>query len=275
MANLSCMKRPPVDQRRVRRHFSGHAEEYERYAQVQKRVVAGLLERLAAVGSFSGPILEVGAGTGALARCVAEGYPHLPLVVTDLAHGMTRQAAARLPGASALDADAACLPFVAGAFGLMLSASMYQWIVDLPAAFSESARVLKPGGRFVFALFGARTLCELRSSHRQAQAEIDGGRPSHTQEFPSREEVAEALRSAGFVEIAVESVDEREHHPDVPELLRALKKIGAQNASRSGPAGLASRRVMERMMELYRREHGREGMIPATYEVLYGAARRP
>ena len=36
------MNRPPVDQRRVRRHFSGHAEEYERYAQVQKRVVAGL-----------------------------------------------------------------------------------------------------------------------------------------------------------------------------------------------------------------------------------------
>lgn len=275
MANLSRMKRPSIDQRRVRRHFSGHAEEYERYAQVQKRVVAGLLERLVCLGPFSGPILEVGAGTGALARRIAEGYPHLPLVVTDLAHGMTCQAAAQLPGASALDADAACLPFVDRSFGLMLSASMYQWIVDLPAAFAESARVLKPDGHFVFALFGARTLCELRSSHRRAQAEIDGGRPSHTQEFPSREEVAEALRLAGFIGIVVESVDEREHHPDVPDLLRALKKIGAQNASRSGPAGLASRRVMERMMELYRREHGREGMIPATYEVIYGMARRP
>lgn len=275
MAYLSSMKRPPIDQRRVRRHFSGHAEEYECYAQVQKRVVAGLLERLACVGPFSGPILEVGAGTGALALRVAADYPRLPLVVTDLAHGMTRQAAARLPGASALDADAACLPFVDGSFGLMLSASMYQWIVDLPAAFAESARVLKPGGRFVFALFGAGTLYELRSSHRRAQAEIDGGRPSHVQEFPSREEVAEALRSAGFDGISVANVDEREHHADVPELLRALKKIGAQNASRSGPAGLASRRVMERMMELYRREHGREGMIPATYEVIYGTARRP
>ena len=275
MANLSCMNRPPIDQRRVRRHFSGHADEYERYAQVQKRVVAGLLDRLARLGPFSGPILEVGAGTGALGEKVAGLHPQLPLVVTDLAHGMTRQAAARLPGASALDADAASLPFVEDSFGLMLSASMYQWIIDLPAAFAESARVLKPGGHFVFALFGAGTLCELRSSHRRAQAEIDGGRPSHTQEFPSREEVAEALRSAGFVGITVASVDEREHHPDVPDLLRALKKIGAQNASRSGPAGLASRRVMERMMELYRREHGREGMIPATYEVIYGTARWP
>lgn len=269
------MNRPLLDQRRVRRHFSGHAEEYERHAQVQKRVVAGLLERLARLGPLSGPILEVGAGTGALARRIAEGYPQLPLVVTDLAHGMTRQAVGRLPGASALDADAGCLPFVDRSFGLMLSASMYQWIIDLPAAFAESARVLKPGGDFVFALFGARTLYELRSSHRRAQAEIDGGRASHAQEFPSREEVEAALRLAGFGEISVESVDEREHHPDVPNLLRALKKIGAQNASRSGPAGLASRRVMERMMELYRREYGREGMIPATYEVIYGTARHP
>lgn len=274
MAKFSCMKRPLIDHHRVRRHFSCHADEYERYAQVQKRVVAGLLERLERLGSMSGPVLEVGAGTGSLARRIAEVYPQLPLVVTDLAHGMTRQAASRLPGAWALDADAACLPFVDRSFGLMLSASMYQWIVDLPAAFAESARVLKPGGVFAFALFGAGTLCELRSCHHRALGEVDASRTSHTQEFPSREEVAEALRRAGFVGIAVESVDEREHHADVPDLLRSLKKIGAQNASRSGPPGLASRRVMERMMELYRREHGRDGMIPATYEVIYGLGRR-
>ncbi len=85
----------------------------------------------------------------------------------------------------------------------------------------------------------------------------------------------QALAGAGLKEVRVGCADEVEWHPDVPALLRALKKIGAQNASSERPAGLSSRRGMQEMIRIYHQNHGREGAIPATYQVLYGLARKP
>ncbi len=269
MARVSGMTRPEVDSGRVRQHFSCHAGDYDRYAVVQKRVVEGLLKRLRAAGDAAGPVLEVGVGTGVLGQKFSGEYPHLPLVISDIAHGMTWHAARVVHEAMPLDADAQNLPFRSQRFGLMLSSSMYQWVNDLPQAFAESARVLKPGGRFAVALFGENTLCELRDSHRQAVAECGCSRGSHVQAFPTLREVQAALQAAGFADIRVETADEVEHHVDVPALLRSLKKIGAQNANSAGPSGLASRRVMQRMMEIYRERHADQGGVPATYQVIY------
>lgn len=266
------MIRPEVDKTRVRRHFSQHAEDYDRYAVVQKRVVDRLLERLRTANDFNGPVLEVGTGTGSLGRQFSVFHPHHFLVVSDLAHGMTLHAAQVMADAVALDADARNLPFRSQAFGLIISSSMYQWVNDLPGAFAESFRVLISGGRFALALFGERTLFELRNSHRRAIAEGNVHGTSHVQEFPSIVEVRDALQFAGFTDIYIEQIDEIEYHADVPTLLRNLKKIGAQNANRSGPTGFVSRQVMQRMMKIYRNEYGNGESIPATYQVIYAIA---
>ncbi len=267
------MIRPEVDKTRVRSHFSQHAEDYDRYAVVQKRVVDQLLERLGKANDFNDPVLEVGTGTGSLGKQFSILYPQHFLVISDLAHGMTRHAAQVMADAFALDADARNLPFRAQAFGLVISSSVYQWVNDLPGAFAESRRVLRPEGRFVLALFGERTLFELRNSHRRAIAECNAHGTSHVQEFPSVTELRDALQVAGFADIHLEQVDEIEHHADVPTLLRNLKKIGAQNANRSGPTGLVSRQVMQRMMEIYRNDYGTGESIPATYQVIYAIAK--
>jgi malonyl-CoA O-methyltransferase len=64
-------------------------------------------------------------------------------------------------------------------------------------------------------------------------------------------------------------------HEDVPALLRSLKKIGAVNASPLASDGLAGRKVMLEMMDIYRRTHGTDGSIPATYEVIFAMGRKP
>lgn len=275
MAELLQMKRSSIDTRQVRRHFSCHAEEYDRYAVVQKKVVVDLLELLQGCGKTRGPVLEVGCGTGTLSRQISNLLPELPLTVSDIAHGMTRHAARTVPRVTAVDADAQDLPFMNGGFGLVLSSSVYQWVNDLPRAFAEGARVLAPGGRFAFALFGERTLHELRESHRLAVAETGASHPSHAQDFPASGEVRCALIAAGFEDVLVRSVYEVERHPGVENLLRNLKRIGAQNAAGRRPPGLGSRRVTQRMIQIYRERYGREGNIPATYEVIYGMGRRP
>lgn len=265
---------PHIDRHKVRRNFSAHAQEYEEHARVQRFVVDLLTALVAERQLLSGPLLEVGTGTGRLGAALISRHPALPLVVTDLAHGMTRVAAERLPAALAVDADAQALPFQCNYFGLVCSSSVYQWVPDLPGAFSENFRVLRPGGWFIFALFGERTLWELRQSHRQATAACGGGLTSHVHDFPGEAEVTQALAVAGFAELLVLSRDEIEHHDDVAGLLRGLKGIGAANASTARAAGIGGRRVMQRMMALYRELAG-EKMLPATYQVIYGVAQRP
>jgi malonyl-CoA O-methyltransferase len=263
-----------VDTKRVRANFSCQARSYDRHALVQKRVVDRLLERLREGGPVEGPILDVGTGTGRLSRALAKAFPEARPCVTDIAHGMTCLAATSVPDALATDADAQALPFRSGSFALVCSTSVYQWVNDLPLAFTESSRVLASGGRFAFALFGERTLFELRESHRLAVAETGSPHPSHVQDFPGEEEVRMALAAAGFWEVVTWSGNEVEEHPDVQHLLHHLKSIGARNAAVTRPPGLSSRRVLNRMMALYREFYGRGHSIPATYHVIYGLARR-
>lgn len=258
---------------RVREHFSCHAAEYDRFARVQKIVAARLVAEAGPLMN-SGWVLDVGTGTGEVGRCVLEQNPGAPLVICDIAPGMTRHAAAILPGVLAADGDAQSLPFADNLFSCVLSASVYQWMNDLPLAFREAARVLKDEGLFAFALFGEGTLQELRRSHRQAMAELTAAGRSHVQEFPGQAQVAEALAAATFQVVRLWSENEVEWHASVADLLRTLKKIGAQNASDHRPPGLASRRVMQRMTDIYNTDYRRDGQIPATYQVIYGLARK-
>lgn len=261
----------PVDKRLVRRHFGRHAEEYDRYAVVQRRVVQKLVSYLPETPP-SPLALEIGTGTGSLARALGRKWSELPMVLSDLAHGMTCHARDQVPRAVAVDADAASLPFLTGRFSAVFSTSVYQWVDDLSGAFGEVSRVLSPGGLFGFALFGERSLSELRASHRHAMQRFGRGRLSHAQEYPSVTEVCRALEASDFNIRLLNEEEELDFHPDVPALLRSLKKIGAGNASANRPHGLASRRVMTEMIDYYTRQFGCDEGIVATYHVIYGLA---
>ena len=266
---------PPIkaiDRARVRGNFSSHAGDYDRYASVQKRVVELLYGRLASVVLQPGLCLDVGTGTGALAAAMLNCMPGQQLVVMDIAHAMTRAAADRLTAVAACDGDASLLPFANQAFACVVSSSVYQWVDCLPAAFAEVARVLRPGGCFALALFGEKTLCELRSSHRRAVAASDTGRASHVQDFPTLGEVADAISAAGLTCDDISSGMEVEFHLDVPDLLRQLKQIGASNATAGRPRGFASRRVMQSMIKFYEEQHRCESGLPASYEVIIATA---
>ncbi len=247
----------------VRRNFSRHADEYDRYALVQKSVASKLLLRLPA-STARQQALEVGCGTGLLSHMFLEQYPESNLLLSDLAHGMSCRVATKLPDHMVVDADAAALPFADESFDLVLSSSVYQWVDHLSEAFCELHRVLRSGGHVAMALFGEQTLYELRQSHAEASPE---GR-SHSQGFPDCGQVRDAINGQFTVEL-LESSLEVEWHPGVPALLRSLKAIGAQNASRNRPGGLASRRLMQRMYDCYTSRFGKDGLIPATYEVVY------
>lgn len=262
-----------IDKQRMRGNFSDHAGDYDSYALVQKRVVEILKDRLAEK-DLHGSLLDIGTGTGALATALHMPGSTQQLILMDIAHGMTREASGRLGSASACDGDARLLPFANQSFNTVVSSSVYQWVEDLSAAFSEACRVLAPGGLFAVALFGEKTLFELRDSHRSAIEKAGSRRSSHAQDFPSLAEVQEAISVSGLSCIEATSQMEVEYHRDVPELMRQLKQIGASNASSERPRGLASRKVMQAMIQEYEKSFRDDYGLPASYEVIVALARK-
>jgi len=99
--------------------------------------------------------LEVGAGTGYFSLNLLQAGVVREATCTDISPGMVRrlEANAERLGLTvrSLRADAESLPFAAGSFDLVIGHAVLHHLPDLERAFAEFRRVLKPGGRIVFA----------------------------------------------------------------------------------------------------------------------------
>jgi SAM-dependent methyltransferase len=119
------------------------------YATQRFRLVAG------SAGWPYGHALELGSGTGFFLLNLMQGGVVKRGSVTDLSPGMV-QVALRNAAGLGLDvdgrvADAERIPYEDGVFDLVIGHAVLHHIPDVSAALSEVLRVLKPGGRFVFA----------------------------------------------------------------------------------------------------------------------------
>jgi SAM-dependent methyltransferase len=99
--------------------------------------------------------MELGSGTGFFLLNLMQGGVIKKGSVTDLSPGMV-QVARRNAAKLGLDvdgrvADAERIPYPDNTFDLVVGHAVLHHIPDVPAAFGEVLRVLKPGGRFVFA----------------------------------------------------------------------------------------------------------------------------
>ncbi len=96
-------------------------------------------------------VLEVGAGGAQGARWLAAQGARA--VALDLSHAMLAHALGRSPAVALVQADAARLPFADATFDLACSAyGAVPFVADAGAVFREVARVLRPGGRWVFSV---------------------------------------------------------------------------------------------------------------------------
>lgn len=97
-----------------------------------------------------GALLDLGAGTGDLAREAMRLDPTARVVAGDFTLGMMLAGKQREPLQPAWSAaDALNLPFPDASFDALVSGFLLRNVVDLDRALAEQLRVLKPGGRFV------------------------------------------------------------------------------------------------------------------------------
>jgi ubiquinone/menaquinone biosynthesis C-methylase UbiE len=100
-----------------------------------------------------GDVLEIGAGSGAMAAELLARYDQPTMTVTDFDQEMVDAASARLADfgdrVTVRQADATALPFPDGSFDSVLSWIMLHHTVEWEKALAESVRVLRPGGHVV------------------------------------------------------------------------------------------------------------------------------
>jgi malonyl-CoA O-methyltransferase len=257
-----------LDHAGVRAAFDRASARYESAARLQARVAEELLARLVGFAFEPQVVLDLGAGTGRAARQLKRRYPRAQVLALDLSLGMLRQARRHQHlwrRFARVCADAQRLPLATASVDVVFSNLMLQWCQPLDAALAEVRRVLRPAGFFAFSTFGPLTLHELR--HAWAAADAD----THVNHFIDVHDVGDALVRAGLSEPVLD-VDRLEvHYPDALALMRDLKAIGAHNVTAGRPRTLLGRARLRRMQAAYEAlRHGDE--LPATFEVIYGAA---
>lgn len=268
------------DRQSIKRSFSRAASTYDEFAGFQKDVADEVGSRLASLlqkreRAFSGHstsfnetvinFLDIGSGTGRLAALISSSIPGVKAHASDIASTMLEKARENHGNSIELvAADFSCLPFRDSVFDSAGSSLAFQWAHDLELAFSEAARVLKPGGLFVFSTLGPSTLFELRECYKGYQG----------LEFRDSASVQAALKSSELETVFMDIRIVKRRYESFIGLLKALKNIGAAPPMECGK-GLSRSQALKEAGRLYSERHpSPEGGIEASYELIIAAARK-
>lgn len=260
------------DKAKIKASFSRHAVSYDRAAKLQQEVGLALISQLT---STMQPlrVLDIGMGTGFLARKLCRNNPNIKVFGCDIAHGMNIYAQKQLSHTPrqiySLTADAEELCYKGQQVDLVISNLSYQWLNDIKQGLSEARRVLKPGGRLMLTTLGEQTLLELKDCFSKAYREQKGQAPNFTHSFLKQAEVLGMMEDAGFSRVRVESRVYYQSHREVGDLFKSLRQLGASNASVNRPRGIVGKAVINRLKQLYKQNYSSAGQLRASYEVLF------
>jgi malonyl-CoA O-methyltransferase len=249
--------------------FGGAAKRYDAAAVLQQEIARRLIDRLGSFKIKAKTIIDLGAGTGYFAQQLNPYYSSARVIGVDLAEGMLRYAQKQKSPLSLVCADAQYLPFASKTIDLVFSNLMLQWCPDIDQVFREVARILRPGGLFVFSTLGPDTLYELRESW----AQIDNYQ--HVNVFTDMHPIGDSLLASNLLNPVVDRDYVTVAYDKVERLLRDLRDLGA-NQVLAKPSermpGLLGKLAYQAFIKAYENFRDEKGMLPATYEVIYGHA---
>jgi demethylmenaquinone methyltransferase/2-methoxy-6-polyprenyl-1,4-benzoquinol methylase len=165
-----------------------------------------------------GRLLDLGAGTGDLARLALQKNPGCLVTAADFTLGMMQEGRKEVSpaGLEWSAADALNLPFASESFDAVVSGFLLRNVTDVKRSLREQRRVLKPGGRLVvldttrprqslltpFIQFhlhvGIPTLGRLLAGQPEAYRYL----PESTEHFLSAEQLAAVMQESGFRQVS-------------------------------------------------------------------------
>lgn len=258
-----------INKSRMRRAFEGSAGGYDDVAVLQQEVARRMLERLELMHIEPARLADIGCGTGQVTRALLQRYRGGRVIALDIALAMARKASATgswLRRPLVVCGDAESLPLTESSLDVICSNLMLHWCNDLNGVLRELRRALAPGGLLLMTTLGPDTLKELRASWATADGKV------HVNGFADMHDVGDALLRAGFADPVIDMEMIRLTYPDARQLMRELKLLGAHNNTHGRPRGLTGKGSFGRVLQAYEKFRTAEGVLPASFEVIYAHA---
>ncbi|WP_106829686.1 malonyl-ACP O-methyltransferase BioC [Parabacteroides pacaensis] len=244
----------------VKQRFTRALGSYDEHATAQQQINAHLGRLFTGWlrGKPVSRILEIGCGTGNFTRtllniCRQEGHTSCEWVVNDLCDECRQPVSGILSGEvwSYLPGDAEQLEFP-GTFDAIVSASVVQWFAR-PGVFMEKiARLLRPGGIFLFNTFGPRNLQEIKALTGQGLA------------YPTIKEIKSWFPSS-FQILFLEEEEILLRFPTPLHVLRHLKYTGVTATGTT----VWTRGKQERFCREYEARYSNNKEVVLTYQPVY------
>ncbi|HJU71231.1 MAG TPA: methyltransferase domain-containing protein [Paucimonas sp.] len=279
----------PIDLHRVRSLF-GVPSRIAESDFLRREIAARMHERLALIKIAPQRVLDAGCGEGADLSPLQKRYPGAHVLGIDGALPVASVARARqagglsamnrllgkwLPGRSdiggspsVLCGDFARLPLGVNAVDMVWSNLALHWHPQPDQVFTEWRRILSIEGLLMFSCFGPDTFKELRT----AFAAVDDA--AHTLSFVDMHDFGDMMVNAGFSTPVMDMETITVTYASVDKLMADVRAWGG-NPLLTRRRGLLGRQAWMRVVASLQAMRRENGVIPLTFEVIYGHAFRP
>ncbi|MES2831902.1 MAG: methyltransferase domain-containing protein [Pseudomonadota bacterium] len=290
----------PIDNLRVRRLFA-KPERIIESGFLRREIAVRMHERLTLVRLSPRGVLDAGCGNGADLPMLQKLYPDAQIVGVDGAQAMLQTARgsqkaalsavnrllaqwlpARLTSGltsgltpRGLDARLVCadfgkLPFATDAVDLIWSNLALHWHPQPDRVFGEWRRLLRANGLLMFSCFGPDTFQQLRTAFVAAT----GGAATRVLPFVDMHDFGDMLVGAGFATPVMDMEKITVTYETVERLMDDARAWGGNPLS-NRPRGLLGRHTWLRLCAALEGMRESNGLIPLTFEIIYGHAFRP
>ncbi|MCY6411790.1 malonyl-ACP O-methyltransferase BioC [Acinetobacter sp. VNH17] len=241
----------------VAQRFAKAGQSYVEHAVVQKQISAQLFEYLKVYCSQSlNSVLEIGCGSGNLTHLCESYFQVEQLFLNDLYEDV-EQHFIDLKNISWLigDIEQLVLP---NSLDAVISSSVLQWIIDLPALLQRIHSALKLNGYLGFSTFGPDNLTEIK--------QLTG----HGLNYINMDALQKQLEQQGFDVLFIKQEHKHLYFDHPKSILQHLKSTGVTATAQSHRW---TKQSLQQFYSDYQQFHDEQG-FRLTYHPIYVIARR-
>jgi malonyl-CoA O-methyltransferase len=254
---------PPKKQ--IANSFSSSASQYCASAFIQRSILRQCIELMKKSGLSGQSWLDAGSGAGLLAELLHGDISELRFFRSDIAFGSLKRANAQEKGTLvSAQSDIEYLAFKNGMFDGIVVSSVLHWLKDFQQGFSELTRVLKPGGRIVFAAFLQGSFHELGTLRGRMGLSVPV-------RFIDDDELPFLMKRCGLDLLEVSARNERHYFQSAWHILKYLSEIGSTAIS----GKRLSRSDLLGFCRDYETMFGTSNGIPLSCRYACGIAKKP
>ena len=206
--------------------FQVGPEVYDRHVGRYTDELAGGL--VAAAGVEPGHrVLDVGCGPGSVTRTLAEIVGRDQVAAIDPSPPFVEACRARVPGADVRSGQAEQLPWEDGAFDVVVSQLVVNFMTDAPKAVAEMRRVTKPGGVIAAAVWdyaeGMTFLRRFWDAARSIDEDATARDEGQIMRYCSPPELEELWTTAGLTDIGTGALHTSASYDSFDDLWQPLE----------------------------------------------------